>query len=327
MQYNKRKFNFIIFFTIFLICLTVGLGTADFDSMLSSDAERDDIIIEVEDSENKEDANIEEDNTNDDNTNLPTIDNNENTLNYQNIPKLTTTFNNAWVAWNYAINIDKSFKSSVDYDQIINVSAIDGIVKAKSTIDREIYNQLTKIYVKNSPETLVEALSFEVKKTVGYNFYNCFDMIEQKVFRKDQSVLTFDEYLEGNKCFTFDLPYVINKNTVSSISLINNYKKSYYEINMTLNSKSWDKYSQSIKAGIGLKEEPEIQEIVLTVKINKEYGTLISLQAKEKYKEVYTYDGIDINCDGNGMLYMEWDYFNPFDDKAEKIKEVINLNN
>ena len=47
MRYNKRKLNFMIFFTIFLICITVGLGAADFSGSIgSSDAEQGEDIVD-----------------------------------------------------------------------------------------------------------------------------------------------------------------------------------------------------------------------------------------------------------------------------------------
>ena len=47
MRYNKRKLNFMIFFTIFLICITVGLGATDFSGSIgSSDAEQGGDIVD-----------------------------------------------------------------------------------------------------------------------------------------------------------------------------------------------------------------------------------------------------------------------------------------
>ncbi len=327
MRYNKRKLNFMIFFTIFLICITVGLGAADFSGSIgSSDAEQgEDIVDDGEivlppDDGLSDDVNDGSQGGSDENGGGQTSDN------PQNIPELTIKFNNAWAAWNYALQMDEKYKSYVSYYQTIKGKADSYPVNVDVTISRDIYKDISQIYVVNTAKTNIDVLDGFVDLGSGKNYtsYTCFDL-ENGIVSTPNDQTTMEEYQSVHSIFTYEIPYIINQSTVSNAYLTNSYKKSYYEVTFVLNSKAWSVYAEVVKGEVGIQDTPSFNSITVTAKISKQYGTFISISATENYSIDYRYGSIVASCTCSGSSNMSFNYFVKLDNNIAAIKDKIGL--
>ena len=327
MRYNKRKLNFMIFFTIFLICITVGLGTADFSGSIgSSDAEPGDEIVDDSEIVVPPDEDLSGDVGEGSQPGSGESGGGQTSNNYQNIPELTVKFNNAWTVWNYAIQMDEKYKSYVSFYQTIKGEAAGYPVSVDVILKRDIYKDISQVYVVNNAKTNINVLEgfIDVGNGKNYTSYTCFDAQNNLVTTPDHKT-TMDEYYAGHHVFTYELPYIINQNTVSSAYLTSNYKKSYYEVSFVLNSKAWANYAYAVKGEIGAKDLPSFSSITVTAKISKQYGTFISISATENYSMNYEYGAINANVSCQSNLTMSFNYFSNFDSNVGKIKDIIGI--
>ena len=327
MSYNKRKLNFMIFFTIFLICITVGLGTADFSGSIgSSDAEPGDEIVDDSEIVVPPDEDLSGDVGDGSQPGSGESGGGQTSNNYQNIPELTIKFNNAWTVWSYAIKMDEKYKSYVSFYQTIKGEAAGYPVSVDVTLKRDIYKDISQVYVVNNAKTNINVLEgfIDVGNGKNYTSYTCFDAQNNLVTTPDYKT-TMDEYYAGHYVFTYELPYIINQNTVSSAYLTSNYKKSYYEVTFVLNSKAWANYAYAVKGEIGGKDLPSFSSITVTAKISKQYGTFISISATENYSINYEYGAINANVSCQSNLTMSFNYFSNFDSNVGKIKDIIGI--
>ena len=327
MRYNKRKLNFMIFFTIFLICITVGLGAADFSGSIgSSDAEPGDEIVDDGEIVVPPDEDLSGEVGDGSQPGSGENGGGQTSNNYQNIPELTVKFNNAWTVWNYAIQMDEKYKSYVSFYQTIKGEAAGYPVSVDVTLKRDIYKDISQVYVVNNAKTNINVLEgfIDVGNGKNYTSYTCFDAQNNLVTTPDYKT-TMDEYYAGHYVFTYELPYIINQNTVSSAYLTSNYKKSYYEVTFVLNSKAWANYAYAVKGEIGGKDLPSFSSITVTAKISKQYGTFIFISATENYSINYEYGAINANVSCQSNLTMSFNYFSNFDSNVGKIKDIIGI--
>lgn len=327
MRYNKRKLNFMIFFTIFLICITVGLGTADFSGSIgSSDAEQGEDIVDDGEIVLPPDDGLFDDVDDDSQGGSDENGGGQTSNNPQNIPELTIKFNNAWAAWNYALQMDEKYKSYVSFYQTIKGKADSYPVSVGVTISRNIYKDISQIYVVNTAKTNIDVLDGFVDLGSGKNYtsYTCFDL-ENGIVSTPNNQTTMEEYRSVHSIFTYEIPYIINQSTVSNAYLTNSYKKSYYEVTFVLNSKAWSVYAEVVKGEIGIQDTPSFNSITVTAKISKQYGTFISIAATENYSIDYRYGSIVASCTCSGSFNMSFNYFVKLDNNIAAIKDKIGL--
>ncbi len=314
MKFNKRKFNFMFILTVVLICLTVGLSNVNFNGAIgSTDADGDDTIIDGgEGGDNEGDGSEGGENPSDGNE----------------IPKLDIKLTNAWTAWYKALEMDSKYKSKVLFSQITNGNAeAMGIkVNVKASINREIYNNIDEVYVINNAKTDISVLGGMIDLGDGKNFisYSLFNLKDGNVYTPG-SKRPIDDYKKEKLIMTYEIPYIITPDTVSSAYFNSDPNKNYYEINFVLNSKAWEIYQKVVQDEIGVNQLPKINSITVTAKISKTYGTFMSVVASENYTVVYEYNGIKVDVNCSGTVQMKYDYFSNNENEIEDIRNKIGL--
>ncbi len=95
----------------------------------------------------------------------------------------------------------------------------------------------------------------------------------------------------------------------------------YYELTITLKDSAYKNYLVGIEANAPGQNNPKISSISLTVIIDKEYGVIKSIKAKENYKITISIAGIsgEVSCSSTVSYRFDYkDYSNCSDIKEIK---------
>lgn len=319
MIFKKKKFNICVFVTILLIVVmilsSVFLIPADKDTIINvegeTEQEKDDFFYEEEVEEDKENEK-------------------EETVEAVNKPQnLTVVFANAWAAFNYAMKMYEKYPCYITYSQKIDGGAANLPVTVDASISRKIYNDVSEIYVINKPNTVVDIADLGIDKNVGvsYESHTYINLKQDFAQMVSGKAMDMETYRNVNVLLTYEIPYLINKSTVTLIGgLVNNANADYYEIQMELKPAAYQTYIKAMKKSIGLDDLPNIISSRLTIRIDKKTGTFKSISSVEKIEASYTYEGITAKVVATTKLTMKFDYSYKVEKKINEIKEKINYN-
>lgn len=313
MKLSIKKLNGYVAFILAVICITVGLSLIDFNALISkTDAEENQTTIDDDLNNDKNQEDYDDDELpNQGGTTLPT--------------KLV--FENAWQAYNYALEMEKKSKSYREYLWTVHGDAEKFPVTVDYTGKRKIYDNLTEIYVINSVQTVIDVGNLGINIGAGKTFtsYTCFDMVNQMVQLSPDRRHSLQEDIDRYKITTYQIPYVINKNTAKAY-LKDDPTKKYYEIQMTLNSKAWGTYQSVLKDVVGDVEGlPKISSITIVIKINKTTGRFISFDSTESYSLVYNYNGIKANINAKGKVFIKYNYTKDISKDVSDMRHRVGL--
>lgn len=311
MVFNKRKFNVILCFTLVLICLAVVFSTVDVSSF--QDIENPDhSYAEPNEPSQGDDPTNPTNPTNPSDEEIPEEDE-------EKFQKLGITFTNGWTALNYALNLLKDNDYKISLSQQVDAKDTTFNQGGIQKINKEIYNVGGIGYVK------VVADGSGVPLGMGEN-YTDYIVVNQNLVdyrRAGQNLTTssVDDYIVKNGYLPNEIPYKLNMSTASlSFSVVRpNNGRAYYELNLTLNSKAWAAYLVGLEATGGEGSNPQMQSIVLKIRIDKDYGYITSITANEKY----TISRGSFTANSNSTVVMQFSYFGDFQSKADEIKSQL----
>lgn len=312
MVFNKRKFNVIMCFTLVLICLAVVFSTVDVSSLQSMD--------------DPDQSYAEPDNPNggDEPTDptTPTDPSDEDEIPEEDegkFQKLNVTFTNGWVALNYALGLLEDNDYKITFSQQIEAKDTTFNQTGTQKINKEIYNFGGIGYVKAIAD------GSDIPLGMGENYTDYIVVNSSSVdYKRDGGNLTtssIDDYLAKYGYLPNGIPYTLNMSTASlSFNIVRPKNGSaYYELNLTLNSKAWAGYLVGLEATGGEGSNPQMQSIVLTIRIDKDYGYITSLTATEKY----TIKRASFTANSNSTVMMQFSYYGDFQSKADEIKSQL----
>lgn len=311
MKLSVKKLHIFVAIIMSIICITVGLSLADFNSVIGkADA---DSNLPIDDdfdygiSDGADDENLSSGTTSGSSTKL--------------------NFTNAWQAYNYALEMEKKYKSYREYLWTVHGDAESFPVTIDYTGKRKIYDNLSEIYVVNSVETIIDVGNLGINIGAGKTFtsYTCFDFVNNLVQLSPTNIHSLEEELKRYKITTYQIPYIINSSTAKA-QLKDDPSKKYYEVDLTLNSKSWGTYQEVLKDTIGsLEELPKIQSITVVVKIDKSTGRFISFDSTEKYSIVYNYNGIKADVQASGKVFVKYNYTKDISSGVQEMRQKVGL--
>ena len=294
MGFNIKKYNIVICFTIVLICLTVVFSSVDFSSKLKEPTQLDAGSINAD----TEDPGIEGNDSSSANTNS------------LGMPKLGNLSNVG-----YLLNaIDMLEK----YDYGLTVSS-----KIEGTSMSVTGTQYLKSYVYKCGDTsyvYTNADGSQIPMGYGetYKEYMKINDSEISIKRDGSSIKTqnLTSYLSTHGERPDKLPFILNSDTVK-MTAKNNPSETYIELTLTLKPEAWKNYLLQLKANGGDGSNPKISSITLTLKINKTYGYLISVNSEENYN--ITRSGIAAST--SATVNYSFKYSN---DNTSSIEEINN---
>ena len=152
MKLSIKKLNAYVAFILAVICITVGLSLIDFNALISrTDAEESQTTINPDQNNDNNQDDYEEELSSQGGTTLPT----------------KIVFENAWQAYNYALEMVKKSKSYREYLWTVHGDAEKFPVTVDYTGKRKIYDNLTEIYVINSVQTIIDIGDNRINKRAG----------------------------------------------------------------------------------------------------------------------------------------------------------------
>lgn len=311
MKLSVKKLHIFVAIIMAVICITVGFSLADFNSTIGkADA---DSNLPIEDDF---DYGIP-DGSKDENSSNGMLSGSTSKIN----------FTNAWQAYNYALAMEKKCKSYREYLWTVHGDAESFPVTIDYTGKRKIYDNLSEIYVVNGVETIIDVGNLGINIGAGKTFtsYTCFDMANGFVQISPTNIHSMKEEYERYKITTFQIPYIINSSTAKAY-LKDDPSKRYYELNVTLNSKSWGTYQEVLKDVIGNVDGlPKIQSIDVVIKIDKSTGRFISFDSTENYSLVYNYNGIKASVSASGRIFVKYNYNKDISANVAEMRQKVGL--
>lgn len=269
MEFNRRKFNIIVVFTVCLICVVFAFSAIDFSAIGNINNTIADSTVDDYDDEDI----LEEDTSE------------------QGTLELAPTFTakTKWQALNYALsNLNK-----YDYKMTLKQSVVGKAVGISGTqnIDKTLYRASGNYYSK------------VISKGIGPNFtdYVYTDAETSVIINKDKTgnvETNYNNYSSKYGLTPEMLAYDINPATATIDQFDYNHpiKRTQYVLTITLNSNACVNYLKSIEANAGSGSNPQFTApIILTVRIDMKYGRIVSMVAKEKYD--INQMGVRAKCD------------------------------
>mgnify|MGYP004670755049 CR=1 FL=1 len=297
MNFNIRKYNIVICFTIVLICLAVVFSSVDFSSKLKDPTKIDADVINA-DSNNQD----------------PENNNSNSDTNSLGMPKLTNINNNMAYLLNALDILEK-------YDYNLTISST---IEGKSGNFGGTQKLVSKIYkLKDESYIVTDADGSQIPLGYGetYTEYTKLTNSSVSIKRKGGSAKTqkLTDYLSVRGVRPDTLPFVLNSKTVK-ISPKNDPTKTYLELTLTLTTNAYKDYLKQLEANGGEGSNPSIDSITLTLKINKTYGYIISATSKENYS--ISRNGMRATT--NATVVYSFNYFGDFSSEIDKIKTQFN---
>ncbi len=312
MKLSVKKLHVFVAIIMAVICITVGLSLADFNSIIGkADADTNAPI------EDDFDYGISDDPTGGNSSGSSSSGGNSSKL----------VFTNAWQAYNYALAMEKKHKNYREYLWTVHGDAESFPVTIDYTGKRKIYDNLSEIYVVNGVETIIDVGNLGINIGAGKTFtsYTCFDLANGFVQISPTNIHSMKEEYEKYRITTYEIPYVINSSTAKAY-LKDDPSKRYYELDMTLNSKAWGTYQEVLKDVIGNVEGlPKIQSIDIVIKIDKTTGRFISFDSTEKYSLVYNYNGIKASVAASGKVFVKYNYNKDISGNVAEMRQRVGL--
>lgn len=293
MKFNKKKFNIILCFVLVLICATVSfIGIDSNVGGINADNNGGSSNSEIVDSDEEEAPFVNPETSDGENSEA-----NEQTQTIDKAP----SFTNAWAAYYYALEMSKKIPCyEVNYTTV-NAKATNYPVYVYFYERKYVANKLNEVALINTGATVVDVSVINVDSGHPYTTYAYYNFDEKYAKTHLDYAISWEEIQRREKIFQYQVPYELNEQTADA-RISSPPKKSYYEIKMTLKPSAWKTYKEQLveKLGEGCKEEPTVNSISVTIKIDKEYGTFISFESNEKFTGKYTYEKLTADAEGVG---------------------------
>ncbi len=291
MEFESKKFNFIIVSILILICVVVVFCSVDIKSI-----------------DNGQMGQIDADNDNiQDNDDEIQIDNTEEI----GMPELPGQLNGK-AQLVYALDLLNKYNYKVDISQSIygEAGGFGGtqLLKFSSYYINNVY------YGK----IVADGSDIPLGKGETYTMYYKYDD-EYITVNKNDNLNTgvINDYLNYNGVMPGQIPYNFEGTTTS---VLNDPNASYYEISLTLNSDNWNNYLKYLSANGGTGSNPKINSVNLTLKINKKYGYIISISCTEKYEISRS----GFRAKTTATINYKFTYGNNFEKEINEIKLKLN---
>lgn len=292
MEFESKKFNFIIISILVLICVVIVFCSVD-----------------IKTNDNEQMGQIDADNNFDNSE-----ENNDNMQGESEdigMPELPGQLNGKSQLI-YALDLLNKYNYKVDITQSIygESGGFGGTQQLKFSsyyIDNIYYGKI-----------VADGSDIPLGKGETYTMYYKYDD-NYITINKNNSLNTgmINDYLNYNGVMPGQIPYNFDKITTS---VLNDPNASYYEISLTLNSSNWDNYLRYLSANGGTGSNPKINSINLTLKINKKYGYIISISCMEKYEISRS----GFRASTTATINYKFTYGNNFEQEINDIKGKLN---
>lgn len=291
MEFNKRKFNIVVVFTVCLICFIIVFSSATISSVSISNT----IENTTADSGEKDPVDEEE------------VPGEETTT----IPVTTAPAFNAdkkWLCLNYSLNNLTKYNYKMYWDQSVKNPV------GTQSVKKSIYVTSGKSYAKtvaSGQENFTEYGYVDSETSVITNRNNS----GNKIYKYTDFINIFGNCLD-------DLIYDLNQSTCNITSFNADPLKDYYELSITLKPEA---YADYIKTMIESSEyTPTFSSVTLIMKIDKKYGKITSIKSVEKYNIGVLVVG-QVSCTSYvTMTFTYKDYSSS--DGVKEIKSNLGLN-
>ena len=310
MIFNSKKFNIIAGLTLILIALIVGV------SVVGVSLVEKDVVSQVEGST----SGTEEWVTPDDNNGQDVVAKDETKIEEAGLKKLTSYFSNSYQALMYSLQILENYNYSITSRQSVDakVQIMGSDVGGVQKINKSIYHVDGRWYVKS----VADGSNVPMGQGENYTEFSVVDnsnIVTKRVGGSSTSQ-SVSAYQSEFGILPNVLPYVLNKNTVTLSSLKNNPDLSYYEITATLKPKAWEAYLKSLAKNGGEGSNPKMSSIVLTLRIDKKYGTLESISATEQY----TINRMGMAANATSKISFNFTYCQDYSANIAEIEKGLN---
>jgi hypothetical protein len=247
-EFNKRKFNIIVIFTVCLICFVVA-----FTSVSLSSATNTDLIPNTN-------ADAEEDKGPDGKLpeELPPVK-------IENAPVFTAR--QKWQCLNYAVNNLNKYDYKITWSQTVPNPLDNQIIK------KNIFKISNKYYLEIAAS--------------GYETFTNFAYIDTETavlnLNGNKITLSYNDYINQWAGGFHLLPYSLTQPTCDITKFESDPLKDYYSLDVSIKSLQFPNYIKLMTKSSSSAKDPQIDSISLNIKIDKESGTIKSMKIVEKY--------------------------------------------
>lgn len=299
MEFNKRKFNIIVAFTICLMCFIVGFSSLAIVTMDNN---------EIIDNTNAESGNEDNEGKED----LPE-DLSDDTSSGTEVPvktdiKTAPIFNSSkkYVCLNYALsNLSKySYKTTLTQN----------VISAGQT------QKITKYIYVCGEKSYSKTISSGYYNFKDYGYVESETSIKTKRDNGSVNTTSYANYITEYGFSLDQLPYVLNQSTCTIDKFNDDKLLDYYELSITLKDSAYKDYLVAIEANAPGQNNPKVSSISLTLIIDKEYGIIKSIKAKENYKITISIAGISGEVSCASTVAYRFDYKNY--SNSSDVKEI-----
>lgn len=293
MEFNKKKFNIMVVFTVCLIFLVVIFSALDLtgltmpEEIVDTDADSGDVTGGENNNENEG----------------------------QEEPKLdkvpTFTANQKWILLSYAFDKLNTYDYKVVWIQSVTSAGIT------QKIDKYLYCVGDQSYVKAISAGLPMASFTE------FTYIDGKTRILKSRGGAEPTVWNYDAFYKRYGIDAKELPYIFNQSSCTVDKFINDPLKNYYELDITLNPVGYQKYLSVIQEN-GMGSIPEMVYDKMTIRIDKKYGTVTSMVIKEKYILRGSPLG-DLDCDSSITVMFDYTYDSSWENGIKECKDALGL--
>lgn len=286
MDFDKRKFNIIVAFTVCLMCFVVAFSAVglslDVDNFSDTSADSG-LESPIIDDENEEEA--------------------DNTV----ITKAPIfTINEKWQCLNYAMNN----LTKKNYKLFLKQNVANSF--ANQTIEKTVYHISNKSYTKTV--------------TSGFENFTEYGYVEKetKVVTKRDSLIKeykYSDFLLKNGLSSDGFSYTLNQSTCTIDKFaVDPFKMDYYTLTITLNEKGYANYLKAMKNNSG--KDVSMKSITFIMKIKIKDCTITSVSAVEKYDIAI---GITVHCTSNVTMVFTYKTYADSEKMLSDIKKQFSL--
>ncbi|MDD4111038.1 MAG: hypothetical protein PHS54_05790 [Clostridia bacterium] len=294
MEFNKRKFNIIVAFTVCLIFLVVIFSAMDLtginmpEEITSPTAENGDPIIGGEEEEGEEQGEIVLDEA-------PTF-----------------TAQQKWILLSYAMDKLNNTDYKMYWNQTIVGSSFGVSVTQK--VDKWLYCVGDQSYVKANTAGL--------KNFTEYTYIDGKKQI-MKIGGDRTGTFNYDAYIKEYGMDAKELPYTFGQSTCTIDKFVNDPLKDYYQLEITLNPTAYQKYVKVIKDTSG--GTAEFTYIKIKLVIDKQYAIVKSMAVKEKYVLRDAPIVGTVECDSTITLMVDYTHDSSWDNVIKESRDALGL--
>lgn len=275
MEFNKRKFNIIVIFTVCLICFIVVFTAVDFSSAINTD------LIPNTSADSEEEKPLEK---NPEEEIVPTE--------IESAPIFTAR--QKWQCLNYALNNLEKYDYRMMWNQKVPNAVNDQI------IEKSIYKTSGKYYIKIAAS--------------GYESFKNFAYVDAATavlnFNGNKTTLSYSDYSSAWGRGFHQLPYSLMQPLCEITKFDSDPLKDYYTLDVSISSAQFADYAKLMTKISPKAKDPQIESINLSIKIDKESGTIKSMRIIEIYSIFYI---VRVPCVSTINLFFTYGNFSASD--------------